>query len=521
MKKIIICALFVSLLCCSCSENKQFEEKKSALPTVYIEAGDIGTKSIEGTMKIIDPIDNTPEEQLYDGEIEIKLRGNSTAYRDKHPYKVKLNEKTDIFGMGENKHWVLLANDLDHTQIRNQITLDFARAIGMDNTSESKLVSLVLNGEYQGVYELAEHVRVGKTRVDIYDWEDTFADEVDDEIKPRTAKEISADTPQTGGFLLEGDSRTYEDYFIDGEYDENLLKDKDKMTNNIFTDWYMPLSFNTPEGVYPDTELYKYAYNYIQSFEYALHSSDFTYHAKDKHYMPTNMKVNVDENGAHWTYDLKESDYHDEQFDGYKYTDFFDLDSLVNYFILNEITMNYDAMRNSIYLYKDIEGKAYMGPAWDYDIAFNNTGFNNNAYITDTWKNLDDRFFTEGENFFFQSTQWYVELCKNEEFLEAVYDKYQAIRNTAIQDMLDSVYEYEKLLDYDCKMNDNKWGYRYSNRYDDPNADIDNSFSEYSGVGYKEAYKFLEQFLTERVSWLDEQLLSKDTFYKSISNYLD
>jgi hypothetical protein len=53
--------------------------------------------------------------------------------------------------MGKNKHWVLLANDIDHTLIRNKITLDFAGAIGMKFASESELVSVFLNGNYQPI----------------------------------------------------------------------------------------------------------------------------------------------------------------------------------------------------------------------------------------------------------------------------------------------------------------------------------------------------------------------------------
>lgn len=519
MKKIFLIISIILLLGCVVIVHENFDaDNKSVLPSIYIESGKIGSDLSNATMKIVDDINDTPKEQLYDGVIEIKLRGNSTIYRAKHPYKIKLKEDANLFNMGSNKHWVLLANDLDHTQIRNQITLDFAREIGMDNASKSRLVSLFINDEYQGVYELAEQVRVDESRVDIYDWDDTFMYKIDGNSIVRHNEEIDTSVPQTGGFLLEGDYLRLENYLKDGEYDENKINNNDEMIDNIFTDWYMPLYFNTPEGVYPDTDLYQYTYNYIQSFEYALYSPDFIYHADDKHYKPANMKVFVDnDKGVNWTYDLKESDYHNEQFDGWKYDDFFDLDSLVNYFLINEITMNWDGMKNSLFLYKDIVGKAYIGPAWDYDWAYSNMNINNIEYMTDTWKNLDKRFFSENENFFYLSTQWYVQLCKNEEFLNAVYDKYWNIRNTAIQELIDSIYEYEDILEYDCKKNDELWGDRYSLRDYDENADYDNCFSDYTGMGYAEAYQFLEKFVNDRVNWLDEQMSSKDTSFDSIN----
>ena len=132
------------------------------------------------------------DSQLYDGEAEIKLRGNSTAGLNKRPFKVKLNKKTDVFGMGENKHWVLLANAIDVSLVRNMLLQELAGNLGLDYM-ESKFVSLMYNGEYYGVYELSEHVRVDETRINIYDWEEALEDSVTDLPE------------QTGGVLMEMD----------------------------------------------------------------------------------------------------------------------------------------------------------------------------------------------------------------------------------------------------------------------------------------------------------------------------
>ena len=50
---------------------------------------------------------------LYDGDIKIRGRGNSTWFAPKKPYRIKLDKKTDLFGMGNNKDYVLLANYYD------------------------------------------------------------------------------------------------------------------------------------------------------------------------------------------------------------------------------------------------------------------------------------------------------------------------------------------------------------------------------------------------------------------------
>ena len=250
----------------------------SVLPVLELTVeNNIGDNYETGTMVLSD----VSKQVLYEGGLEIKLRGNSTRYLNKRPYKIKLETKSDLFAMGENKHWVLLANDIDHTLIRNKITLDFASAIGMKFASESQLVSLFLNGNYQGVYQLCEHIRVGEERVDIYDWEDYFlAEEWSEELDMKQEEfEEAANTPQTGGFLLEADFYALRE--------SKLAK--------VVTNFRQPFYFNTPEEISEDSELVTYTKNYIQSFEYALHSEDYIYNSDDKHYsvlnIPSHLKL--------------------------------------------------------------------------------------------------------------------------------------------------------------------------------------------------------------------------------------
>ena len=49
------------------------------------------------------------------------------------------------------------------------------------------------------------------------------------------------------------------------------------------------------------------------------------------------------------------SEFSDGRFDGLHYSELIDLDSLVNNFLLCEFSMNWDAMKNSVFLYKDLE----------------------------------------------------------------------------------------------------------------------------------------------------------------------
>ncbi len=49
----------------------------------------------------------------------IRGRGQGSWGMDKNPYKIKLEEKADLFGMGKSKTWVLLANYFDDSLMRN------------------------------------------------------------------------------------------------------------------------------------------------------------------------------------------------------------------------------------------------------------------------------------------------------------------------------------------------------------------------------------------------------------------
>lgn len=118
----------------------------------------------------------------------IRGRGNSTWDADKKPYKVKFEKKQDFFGMGKNKHWILLANRYDNSLVRNRMTYWIGTQFGLEYTPQCVPVEVVMNGEYYGSYLLCEQIRVGSSRVDIDDLDDT-PDAVDSPVI-------------TGGYLL-------------------------------------------------------------------------------------------------------------------------------------------------------------------------------------------------------------------------------------------------------------------------------------------------------------------------------
>lgn len=130
----------------------------------------------------------------YSGSLEIRGRGNSTWVFPKKPYRLKLETKAPLMGMASNRHWVLLANWFDKSQMRTATAEAISKTTDLAWTPTYHHVEVVLNGQYVGVYQLTEQVRSGSDRIDIPELDE------DDVGLPKIS----------GGYLLEMDSRLEE-----------------------------------------------------------------------------------------------------------------------------------------------------------------------------------------------------------------------------------------------------------------------------------------------------------------------
>ncbi|KAA6329200.1 hypothetical protein EZS27_021972 [termite gut metagenome] len=131
----------------------------------------------------------SPKNDLKKKETGIRGRGNSTWGYPKRPYRLKFDKKVSLFGLGEAKSWVLLANYLDPTFIMNTVAFELGRKIGLPYTNHAHHVELFLNGKYRGSYVLTEQVQVNEYRVNIDENEDFFVEldtYYDEEVKFRT-----------------------------------------------------------------------------------------------------------------------------------------------------------------------------------------------------------------------------------------------------------------------------------------------------------------------------------------------
>ena len=198
---------------------------------------------------VYDSSQNYSEEDQYLGA-KMKIRGNTSAYGVKKPYKIKLSKKSDLLApfidrpsdgkSYADKEWLLLNYGSDIYRVAGDAIADL---VGTPWSPDYTYVSLYVNGDFRGIYILSECVKEGSGQ------EGTrWRCPVDDD-----------------GFVVEFDA-----YW-----------------------WNEPLHFTTPSCVtfvmkytfkYPDTddinensEAYKYIKNYITEFEKALGRNDSSY----------------------------------------------------------------------------------------------------------------------------------------------------------------------------------------------------------------------------------------------------
>ena len=106
----------------------------------------------------------------YSASAQIRGRGNSSfLWYDKKPLRLKLNKKHKLLGLPKAKHWVLLANYRDVTDLMNTFVFETGQWLGLPFTNHTRYVEVFVNGDYRGVYQLTEQVQQGKNRVDVSD----------------------------------------------------------------------------------------------------------------------------------------------------------------------------------------------------------------------------------------------------------------------------------------------------------------------------------------------------------------
>lgn len=171
--------------------------------------------------------------------------------------------------------------------------------------------------------------------------------------------------------------------------------------------------------------------------------------------------------------------------------DLVDIQSFVNWFLVNEITMNAD-MGWSMYAYKPQNDKLYLGPIWDFDQSCDSTSASDieRETIYESWQPDSAGFI----NIWFQS------LMEMEEFKTLLAKKWQEAY-PFILDFLEA--EREKSVTYakDIAANYERWPVLGTITYR-----IRTQIGSFKT--YEENVDFLFSWLDKRLKWIDMELSS-------------
>ena len=314
-----------------------FKFESTNLPLVLIDTRSLpipDEPKLHARIKIMEHSDGTrnfvTDSVQYDWQaVGIEQRGSSSGNFPKKSYGFEFQNPAGddtsfaVLGMPAQSDWILSANFSDKSFMRNTFAYDLARKMGW-YASRTRYVEVVLNDEYQGIYVVMEKIKRDANRVNI------------SKLKPT---DISG-TNVTGGYIVKIDKSTGND---NQGFDSQYAPEHNGQGQKI------RFLFDYPKAVDLAPEQAGYIEAYIDSFENALHSTDFL--------SPVN---------------------------GYKR--YVNLPSFVDYFILNEWSKNTDGYRISTYLTKpkitQEGGKLIIGPAWDYDLGWRNADYCNGDLIS-------------------------------------------------------------------------------------------------------------------------------------------
>ncbi len=352
----------------------------SNLPIVIISTGNVpipDEPKIPGTMKIID---NGPGQvnhvtdsgNVYTGNIGIEVRGHFSSIFPQKPYAVETRDA------GQNELNVpLFGFPEEHEWV---LLANYNDKVFMRNVLAFKLFNET--GHYASRTRFCE-VMVNGSYQGIY----IFGEKIKrDNGRVDIAKlepNENAGEPMTGGYIFKLD----------------------------YWDWTNSWQSNFHPIGHPNFDVH-YVYEYPKSENITPQQKTYI-----KSY------VNAFESALYDPY------VHDSTAGYFRYMD---MNSFIDYFLVNEVSRNNDGFKKSFFMYKNRDGldkRINLGPVWDFDWA---------------WKNIDECYIfahTDGSGWAYQvndcypdvhSPGWHIRLLQDTIFANALKCRYEQLRNNIL-----------------------------------------------------------------------------------------
>lgn len=403
------------------SKDCTFRLGSTNYSVTVIKSGDVGTVYVDtnsGSLSTITNNNHTGEEPgsimvvQPDGKVDymgvmdkMSGRGNGTwsTSTPKLPYNVKLAKSTSLLGMPAAKKWCLLANYGDSSLVKNQLTYDFAKYIGIKYQPTCKPVDLYVNQQYLGSYQLAEKVEIKSNRINIDDAYENLeianGSNVDGVFVPadlsdapaavtvsststaaHTVGKMKYSTNQKGtssgstgswGSIIGGGSSSNGPALVSPDDITGGYLYELEISNRWPNEKAGFCAYNRQGWVMKSCDvatkdMVEYSYNLLYALGAAVYNGGTVPSGATTTSTGTNSRLKSTDNPAPA-----------EQYRGKRWSDILDADSAVKYYWTQEFFKNMDSSTSSTYFYKDSDTKdtmLYAGPMWDMD---NSIGYNN------------------------------------------------------------------------------------------------------------------------------------------------
>lgn len=397
------------------------------LPTLYITTEkDVTSKeeNVKGNFKLIASRIKNGYDDL-ELEMEIKGRGNSSWSMPKKSYNINLKEKKKVLGMGKSKKWALIANYVDKTFLRCNYVSYLNHNVFLDSENNS---TLGWNPSYVHVDVIMNGEYIGNY---------TLAERIKIDNERVNIADISKDF-DNGGFICE----------INERFDELF-----NFRTTHGTSWAgkdgLAISLKEPDEVSKEVQIK--VQKIVQDAEDALFSEDF-------------------------------KDYETG------YAKYFDVEALVDWYILHEYIKMRDAtcFFTSAYFYYDpSDKKLHMGPCWDYDTGAGNS---------------DDSVNCQSYGFDLKlNATWFSKLFEDEAFVNLVKRRWNILKSNLVNSLTYLNLISEELTT-SAEYNFLRWDILGKNAYG------------FNPAGYRERLTYqseidwMKNWLSRRIVWLDTNI---------------
>lgn len=421
--------------------RKYIDEKTGR---VRMELGPNGEDEITARIRVVDKEEgnnHSDDKPALKSRIRIQVRGNSSRYYDKSNYMINLIEKD-----GSNRNEKVMGMDKHHEWVLHGPYLD--------KTLMRNYMWYNIGGE---IMDYAPNVRFCEVIIN-------------GKYKGVYVMTESVTAGKNGARInasVDRKDQTYSGYIL------RLDRGSDTEIKNIrtFTD-YTYKSTAKKNIVYPGTsnltpEIAESIAQDFSSFEKMLYSYDY-----------------------------------DDNTSGFK--QHIDMESFIDYFIINEFSQNSDAGWLSTYIYKDRDG-LYRMCIWDFNSACD-------AYVDPT----DIRGFKMKDRL------WFKMMMRDEVFVNQLIDRYKELR----KGILSEEYLYSFIDDTRAYLGDavernyEVWGYSFGKKYDLLTP------TERNPRSYDEAIEIMKKHIHDRGEWMDRNIdslrqysaHSKVKFYQEDAN---